>query len=114
MAAAHGRLDVLVANAGIWTCGLVEETTEEDFERLMGVNVKGTFFAIQNALRPMKAAGRGNIVVICSDQSLIGKAEQNLYGMTKGAIGQLVKSCGGQYAPQGIRVNGICAGTLLE
>jgi NAD(P)-dependent dehydrogenase (short-subunit alcohol dehydrogenase family) len=76
---AHGgRLDVLVANAGIWHCGLVEETTEADFERLRGGNVRGTFFALQNALRPMQTAGRGSIVVICSDQSLIGKPEQNL------------------------------------
>jgi NAD(P)-dependent dehydrogenase (short-subunit alcohol dehydrogenase family) len=55
---------------------------------------------------------RGSIVVVGSDQSFIGKPFQNLYGMTKGAIAQLAKSTAVQYAPDGIRVNCVCPGTI--
>ena len=58
--------------------------------------MKGAFFAIKHALRPMIAAKSGAICVVCSDQSTIGKPEQNLYGLTKGALASLVRSCGAQ------------------
>ena len=74
--------------------------------------MKGAFFAIKHALRPMLAAKSGPICVVCSDQSLVGKPEQNLYGLTKGALASLVRSCGAQYAPLGVRVNGVCPGTI--
>lgn len=106
----EGVIDVLVTNAGIWSCGEIEETTEEEFDRIMGINVKGAYFSIANVIPGMKKAGGGKIVIIGSDQSVIGKPEQNVYGMTKAALGQLAKSCGAQYAPLGINVNCICPG----
>lgn len=113
IAAAEGRLDHLVSNAGVW-CGDVpmESVTEEEFDRVVGVNIKGTFFAISAAAPIMKAQGGGSIVVIGSDQSFVGKPAQQLYGLTKGAIAQLVKSCAAEYAADGVRVNCVCPGTV--
>jgi len=102
--AADGRIDVLVSNAGVWHGGDFEKTEEADFDRIVGVNLKGTFFAIQACVPAMRESG-GAIVLIGSDQSLVGKPEQHLYGCTKGAIAQLSKSLAAHYAPQGIRVN---------
>lgn len=107
-----GRVDHLVCSAGVWTYGDLDQTTEEEFDRVVGVNVKGTFFAMAAVLPAMKAAQRGSIVVVGSDQTFVGKPSQNLYGLTKGAIGQLVKSTAAQYAPVGVRVNAVCPGTI--
>ena len=108
---AHGRIDCLVSNAGVWHGGDFEKTSERDFDKVVGVNLKGTFFGIQAAVPAMLDNG-GSIVIIGSDQSLIGKPEQHLYGCTKGAIAQLSKSLAAHYAPKGVRVNCICPGTI--
>ena len=108
---AHGRIDLLVSNAGVWHGGDFEKTSERDFDKVVGVNLKGTFFGIQAAVPAMLENG-GSIVIIGSDQSLIGKPEQHLYGCTKGAIAQLSKSLAAHYAPKGVRVNCICPGTI--
>ena len=108
---AHGRIDLLVSNAGVWHGGDFEKTSERDFDKVVGVNLKGTFFGIQAAVPAMLDHG-GSIVIIGSDQSLIGKPEQHLYGCTKGAIAQLSKSLAAHYAPKGVRVNCICPGTI--
>ena len=108
---AHGRIDTLVSNAGVWHGGDFEKTTERDFDKVVGVNLKGTFFGIQAAVPAMLENG-GSIVIIGSDQSLIGKPEQHLYGCTKGAIAQLSKSLAAHYAPKGVRVNCVCPGTI--
>jgi len=107
-----GNLHHLISNAAKWHADEFENVTEEVFDRIVAINVKGAFFAIQSALPGMRKVGRGNIIITCSDQSLVGKPEQNVYGLTKGALAQLVKSCGAQFAPQGIRVNGVCPGTI--
>jgi NAD(P)-dependent dehydrogenase (short-subunit alcohol dehydrogenase family) len=108
---AHGRIDTLVSNAGVWHGGDFEKITERDFDKVVGVNLKGTFFGIQAAVPAMLENG-GSIVIIGSDQSLIGKPEQHLYGCTKGAIAQLSKSLAAHYAPKGVRVNCVCPGTI--
>ena len=105
------NIDVLVTNAGVWSAASVVDASEEDFDRLVGINVKGAFFAIQNAFPLMKERG-GSIVVIGSDQSFVGKGDQNLYGLTKGALAQLAKSCAAQFASLNVRVNCVCPGTI--
>ena len=85
--------------------------TERDFDRVVGVNLKGTFFAVQAALPAMVDRG-GSVVIVGSDQSLVGKPEQHLYGCTKGAIAQLSKSLAAHYAPLGVRANCVCPGTI--
>jgi NAD(P)-dependent dehydrogenase (short-subunit alcohol dehydrogenase family) len=91
----------------------MEDITEEEFDRVVGINVKGCFFAISSVVPFMKKQAKGgSIIVVGSDQSFIGKPYQNLYGMTKGAIAQLAKSTAVQYAPDGVRVNCVCPGTI--
>jgi NAD(P)-dependent dehydrogenase (short-subunit alcohol dehydrogenase family) len=114
----EGRIDHLVSNAGVWVGGEpMENITEDEFDRVVNINIKGCFFAISSVvplMRKQEPRGgfRGSIVVVGSDQSFIGKPYQNLYGLTKGAISQLAKSCAVQYAPEGIRVNCVCPGTI--
>ena len=108
---AHGHVDLLVSNAGVWHGGDFGDVTERDFDRVVGVNLKGTFFAVQAALPAMVDRG-GSVVIVGSDQSLVGKPEQHLYGCTKGAIAQLSKSLAAHYAPLGVRVNCVCPGTI--
>ena len=97
--------------AQVWHGGDFEAVDERAFDRVVGVNLKGTFFAIQAAVPHMRDRG-GAVVIIGSDQSLVGKPEQHLYGCTKGAIAQLSKSLAAHYAPAGIRVNCVCPGTI--
>ena len=110
----EGNIDHLVSNAGVWVGGeQMEDIKEEEFDRVVGINVKGCFFAISSVVPFMKKQAKGgSIIVVGSDQSFIGKPYQNLYGMTKGAIAQLAKSTAVQYAPDGIRVNCVCPGTI--
>lgn len=108
---AHGSIDVLVSNAGIWHGGDFEKTSERDFDRVVGVNLKGAFFAVQACAPAMLEKG-GAIIIMGSDQSLVGKPEQHLYGCTKGAVAQLSKSLAAHYAPKGVRVNCICPGSI--
>jgi len=106
------RVDVLVSNAGIWQKDAILNVTEETFDKFVGINVKGAFFSIKCVTAAMQAQKFGAIVVMCSDQTLIGKEDQPLYGLTKGALGTLVKSTALSMAKYNVTCNGICPGTI--
>ncbi len=110
---AFGRLDVLVNNAGIVLPGRVDNTSEQDFDRTMAVNVKGTFLMSKYAVLQMKKQGNGVIVNVASVAALKGHTDRAAYSASKGAVLSLSKAMAADYVKDGIRVNCICPGTTL-
>jgi NAD(P)-dependent dehydrogenase (short-subunit alcohol dehydrogenase family) len=102
------RVDILVNNAGIAHVGTIEQTSEEDFDRLYRVNVKGVFLCSQAALRVMVRQGGGVILNLASIVALVGVAERFAYSMTKGAVHTMTRSIALDYVKQNIRCNCIC------
>ncbi len=107
-----GRIDVLVSNAGIHFSANIEQTSEADFDRVLDINVKGAFAAVQQVIPVMKAQQKGAIVLISSDQALIGKRNSFAYNLSKAALASMAKTTALDYAPFGIRANAVCPGTI--
>jgi NAD(P)-dependent dehydrogenase (short-subunit alcohol dehydrogenase family) len=105
------RIDCLVINAGIHFYGNIEQTTTEDFDRVLGINVRGAYFGAKKSLPLMKNNG-GSIVLISSDQAFIGKSNSFAYNMSKTAVASMAKTIAIDYAQFGIRCNAICPGTI--
>jgi len=112
--ALHGRVDVLVNNAGITHACDFLELAEEDFDRVLAVNLKSMFLCGQAVARAMVKQGiRGSIVNMSSANAVVAIANQVPYVVSKGGINQLTKVMALALAPHGIRVNGIGPGTIL-
>src|SRR5258706_16446809 len=112
--AKYGRLDILVANAGIVHAAEFLDLKEEDFDRVLAVNLKGIFLAGQAAARQMvKQGGGGSIVNMSSVNAVMAIPNQVPYVVSKGGINQLTKVMALSLAPHKIRVNGIGPGTIL-
>ena len=107
MVAAAGRLDCLVNAAGLWTEGPADETREEDFDRVLGVNLKGLYFLSSAAIPHLERTG-GSIVNLSSDAGLQGNAWAAVYCASKGAVSNLTRALALELAPRGIRVNAVC------
>jgi glucose 1-dehydrogenase len=109
-----GRLDVIVNNAGIARSQQFLDITEEDFETVLGINLKGAFFGTQAAARQMIAQGSGGVVInMSSVNALLAIPTLSTYAMSKGAMNQLTTTAAVALAPHNIRVVGIGPGTIL-
>jgi len=107
---AFGGLDVLVNNAGIIRRADVVETTEDEWDRVMAVNVKSVFLMSQCAIPVMAAGGGGAIVNTGSGWGLKGGPNAASYCASKGAVVNLTRAMAVDHGPQGIRVNCVCPG----
>jgi 2-keto-3-deoxy-L-fuconate dehydrogenase len=107
-----GKIDVLINNAGISHIGKVENTSEEDFDRVFQVNVKGMFNCIKAALPKLKENGGGSILNMCSVAATIGIPDRFAYSMTKGAALSMTLSVARDYVQDGIRCNCISPGRV--
>lgn len=105
---AFGRVDILVNNAGIIRRGTIETVTEEDWDRVIAINLKGTFNCCRAMVAPMKKQGGGNIVNVSSIAGKMGDITSAPgYGPSKAGGDALMKTLARQLAPYGIRVNAV-------
>jgi meso-butanediol dehydrogenase/(S,S)-butanediol dehydrogenase/diacetyl reductase len=106
-----GRIDVLANVAGIVQFGRFEGITEAEFDRVHAVDLKGPFFLIQAALPHIRAA-KGNIVNVSSVAGNKPQGYSAAYAAAKGGLTQLTRALALELAPEGIRVNAVCPGTV--
>jgi NAD(P)-dependent dehydrogenase (short-subunit alcohol dehydrogenase family) len=107
-----GGLDVMVNNAGIGVAATAPDTSEEDWNRQMDVNLKGTFFGIKYAVPAMRDSGGGSIINIASVAALVGIPDRAAYCAAKGGILALTRAAAIDHVSEGIRVNCIAPGTV--
>jgi len=110
--AQHGRLDVLVSNAGIFKAAPFLEVSESDFDEVLRVNLKGAFLMGQAAARVMKDQGGGAIVHMSSVNGVLAIPEIASYNVSKGGLNQLTRAMALALADDGIRVNAVAPGTI--
>jgi 2-keto-3-deoxy-L-fuconate dehydrogenase len=103
--AAEGRIDILVNSAGVSNIGRLENTSEEDFERLFRVNVKGVYLCMKAVVGSMKRGGGGIIVNLASVAATAGLSDRFAYSMTKGAVLSMTLSVAKDYLGDKIRCN---------
>jgi 3-oxoacyl-[acyl-carrier protein] reductase len=105
-----GRLDILVANAGISIDALVLRLRDEDFDKIMAVNVKGAIACARAAIKPMMRARAGRIIFLSSVVGEMGNAGQTAYAASKAALLGVTKSLAREYASRSITVNAVAPG----
>ncbi len=109
----NGKIDVLVNNAGLGLLKTVDETRTDQWDRMMNVNAKGTFFGCKYIVPAMQKAGGGSIINISSMYGIVGAPAAAAYNAAKGAVKMLTKSCAVDYAKYNIRVNSVHPGFIL-
>jgi NAD(P)-dependent dehydrogenase (short-subunit alcohol dehydrogenase family) len=103
----HRRIDVLVNNAGIYLIKPVADTTVEELEEIMAVNVRGVFLGMKHLAPLMARRKQGSIVNLSSMDGIVGSEGHTAYGASKGAVRTMTKDVAVEYARKGVRVNSI-------
>ncbi len=110
--AAHGRLDIVVCTPGVNVRKPILQYTESEFDRVVRVNLKGSFNVLQSAGRVMTRQRSGSIVIFSSIRSQVVEPGQSVYAMSKAGIVQLVRTAAAEFGPSGVRVNAVGPGVV--
>ena len=110
--AEFGRLDILMCNPGIQVEKRLPETTEEEWDRVIEVNLKGPFLCSKHALIQMQKQGSGNIIMVSSLSGIVSNASQASYNASKHGVIGLCKCIAHDHALEGIRANVVCPGSM--
>ncbi len=110
---AFGRIDILINSAGINIRGAIDELSADDFNKVMDVNVNGTWLCSRAVTPHMKAQKEGRIINIASTLGVVGLANRTPYTASKGAVVQMTRALGLELAAFNINVNAICPGPFL-
>ncbi len=105
--ALYGRLDCVVNAAGLWTEGPSDATSEDEWDRVVGVNLKAAYFVSSAAIPHLESTG-GSIAMISSDAGIQGNAGAAVYSASKGGVSNLTRALALELAPRGVRVNAVC------
>jgi len=111
--ATWGRIDVLVANAGVQIAGSLLNTTASDWDRILDVNLKGVAWCCKAVIPAMREQGSGSIVLISSINAIVGSAGMAVYDMSKAALLALARNLAVEYGAEGIRANAVSPGNTL-
>jgi NAD(P)-dependent dehydrogenase (short-subunit alcohol dehydrogenase family) len=103
----YGSLDIVVNNAGLGDAKLAEEVTEQFWDEMMDVNLKGVFFCCQAAGRIMLKQGYGKIINMSSQLSIVGALEASVYSASKGGVNQLTKTLALEWSSRGVNINAV-------
>ncbi len=107
-----GRIDILVNNAGITKDNLVMRMSDDEWDKVIAVNLKGSFLCTRSVIRPMMKQRSGRIINICSIVGLMGNAGQANYSASKGGLIAMTKTCAREFASRNILVNAIAPGFI--
>jgi NAD(P)-dependent dehydrogenase (short-subunit alcohol dehydrogenase family) len=108
----HGALDVVVCTPSVNVRKTLLQYSEEEFDRVVTLNLRGSFNVLRAAGRIMSAQGRGNIILFSSIRSLVVEPGQAVYAATKAGIVQLVRTAAAEFGPSGVRVNAVAPGVV--
>jgi 3-oxoacyl-[acyl-carrier protein] reductase len=112
VASEHGRLDILINNAGITRDNLLLRMSDEEFDEVIHVNLRGVFVACRSALRPMMRGKWGRVVNLGSVSGLVGNAGQSNYAASKAALSGFTRSLGKEMAGKNITANVVAPGFI--
>ncbi len=108
-----GRIDILINNAGINICGSIEDLTLDDFRKVQSINVDAMWLCCKHVSAVMKQRQYGRIINMASTLGLVGLANRTPYATSKGAVVQMTRALGLEFALDKVTVNAICPGPFL-